>query len=85
MTLPQFSLSGTLDKAVNKAVARETAKRCQDGLEADRAAALSAYKKELRKPKFSDDQCRSCGKKHHESKSDCPAKDNLQLWAHRTL
>ena len=67
----------TLDKAVSMASARETAKRCQEGMETDQQnAALSAYKRDLLKPKLTADQCWCCGEKRHKTRSDCPAKEN---------
>ena len=47
----------TLETAVKMAVAKETAKRSVDTLDTDHSnAAISAYKKELSRPKLSDEQ-----------------------------
>ena len=67
----------TLDTAVKMAVAKETAKRSVDTLDTDHSnAAISAYKKELSRPKLSDEQCKCCGEKKHRNKSECSAREN---------
>ena len=67
----------TLEKAVNMAVDKETAKRSVETLETDQtSAAVSAYKKELLKPKLSREDCRNCGEKKHKNREECPAAEN---------
>ena len=67
----------TLDKAVKMAVAKETAKKSVDNLDSDQTgAAISTYKKGLQSNKASNEQCKNCGEKPHNNKSQCPATDN---------
>ena len=68
----------TLEKAVQIAVARETAKSSQVILDGNlqAVAGISTYKKNLRKSKVPPDCCNSCGQKKHSDTSDCPARDN---------
>ena len=67
----------TLDKAVRMAEAKETLKKSVDTLEAEQTtAAISAYKKQLLRPKALENQCRNCGEKRHKSKDQCPAVEN---------
>ena len=66
-----------LETAVNMAVAKETAKRSVDVLDTGQtSAAVSAYKKELLKPKLSPKECRNCGDTKYKSKDECPAAEN---------
>jgi hypothetical protein len=68
----------TLEKAVQMAVARETAKSSQVILDSNQQviAGMSTYKKGLKKFKVPPDCCLNCGQKKHSDNSDCPAKDN---------
>ena len=69
----------TLNKAVNLAVARETAKRSQGILDSSQQTAMgiSTYKKGLNKIVVPPDCCRNCGNKKHSDRNDCLAKENL--------
>ena len=70
----------TLEMAVKMAVTKETAKRSVDTLDTDHSnAAISAYKKELSRPKLSDEQCKCFGEKKHRKKSECSARENKCL------
>ena len=68
----------SLEKAVQMAGARETAKSSQVILDGNQQAisVLSTYKKGLKKFKVPPDCCLNCGQKKHSDTSDCPAKDN---------
>ena len=69
----------SLEKAVQMAVARETAKSSQVILDGNQQAilVLSTYKKGMKKKfKVPPDCCINCGQKKHSDTSDCPAKDN---------
>ena len=66
-----------LDKCMKIATARETAKRSQDTFSSNtkELEAVSADKQERKKiPK---DCCRACGKKKHDDRNNCPAKDAI--------